>query len=130
MSRPRKPTAHLELVGAFKKDPQRRREGEPVSDESAIPHLKLTENGRLAFDFLVETAVPGVLQKMDSAYLALTAEALGRVWYGGESVTMADLQRAGQMLVRLGMTPTERSKVVVAKKAEKNPYAKFLRHEP
>ena len=124
MSRPRKPTANLELVGAFKRNPNRKREGEPVSDESATAPKTLSENGRKAWDFMVETAVPGVLQKMDSAYLALTAEALGECWYG-EKPSIPDLQRVGNMLVRLGMTPTERSKVVVAKKKTENPFAKF-----
>ena len=124
MGRPRKPTANLELVGAFKKDPQRKREGEPVSDEYAVPHPELSENGQKAFAFLVDTAVPGVLQKMDSAYLALTCEALGEVWYGGDK-SIINLHRAGQMLCRLGMTPTERSKVVVAKKDKPNVFAQL-----
>ena len=121
MGRPRKPTAHLELVGAFKKNPQRTREGEPVSDESALPHPEMSENGRKAFAFLMETAVPGVLQKMDSAYLALTCELLGDIWHGGNRNT-ADYKKAADMLAKLGMTPTERSKVVVAKKEKPNKF--------
>lgn len=123
--RPRKPTAHLELVGAFKKNPDRKREGEPVSDESAVPHENLSKEGKKAFAFLVDTAVPGVLQKMDSAYLALTAEMLGAIWYGEGAASGADIKRAADMLVRLGMTPTERSKVVVAKKDKPNVFAQL-----
>ena len=123
--RPRKPTANLELVGAFKKNPNRKREGEPVSDESAVPHENLSENGRKAFTFLVDTAVPGVLQKMDSAYLALTAEALGAIWYGGDTPSITELQKAGTMLVRLGMTPTERSRVIVSKPEKKSKFADY-----
>ena len=96
-----------------------------MSDEAAVPHPKLSDNGQLAFQFLLDTAVPGVLQKMDSAFVALTAEALGEIWYGADKPSILDLHRAGQLLVRLGMTPTERSRVVVAKKDKPNPFAGF-----
>jgi len=119
MSRPRKPTSHLELVGAFDKNPQRRREGEPVSDESAIAPDVLSDDAKKVWAFLIDTAVPGVLQKQDSAFLALACEAVARVWYGTD-VSMTEIKDAGGMLVRLGLTPTERSKVVVPKKDKPN----------
>ena len=125
MARPRKPTAHLELVGAFKHDPQRKREGEPVSDDPAMPHPSLSENGQKAFQFLLDTAVPGVLQKQDSAFVALAAEVLGQIWHGEDKPSIMDMHRAGQLLVRLGRTPTERSRVVVAKKDKPNPFSAF-----
>ena len=113
MAGPRKPTAQLELVGAFKKNPQRKREHEPQCDEAAIlPPYPLDEHDQICWDFLIETAVPGVLTKMDSAYLALCAHELAKCWFTGKG----NSQKAGAMLVRLGMTPTERSRVIVAKK--------------
>ena len=124
MARPKKPTAHLELVGAFKKDPQRKRESEPVCDEPpVIPDDTLTEDGRRAWDFLVETAVPGVLTGMDSAYLALCANALGKVW-ADKDCTITDMKNAGLMLGKLGMTPSDRSNVVVPKKKD-NAFDKY-----
>ena len=96
-----------------------------MSDDPAIPHPQLSENGQKAFQFLLDTAVPGVLQKQDSAMVSMTAEVLGEIWYGEDKPSILDMHRAGQLLVRLGMTPTERSRVVVAKKDKPNPFAAF-----
>jgi len=124
MARPKKPTAHLELVGAFKKNPQRARDSEPVCDQlPVIPDKTLTEDGRRAWDFLIETAVPGVLTGMDSAYLTLAANALGRIWAHPES-SISDMKQVGMMLGKLGMTPSDRSNVVVPRKKESE-FAKF-----
>jgi len=76
-----------------------------------LPPCPLDDDERTCWDFLLETAVPGVLTKMDSAYLALCSKALAQAWYKD-----GDPQKAGNMLVRLGMTPTERSRVIVARK--------------
>jgi hypothetical protein len=114
--RPRKPTAHLRLAGSFEKDPQRERPDEPVCEEPPQLHDELSENGRKAWDFLVKTAADGVLTRMDSAYLALVAEALGDVWYGEDKPTVDMRYKAGNMLGRLGFTPSDRSKIVVPRK--------------
>ena len=90
----------------------------------------LSARGRRVWRFLVKTSAEGVLGSMDSAYLALCCEAVARCWYpeeGEKPATMADLQRAGNMLVRLGFTPTERSKIVVPKKQEKSVFDQFKR---
>ena len=124
MARPRKPTAHLELVGAFERNPNRTRDEEPQSDEPVkMPH-DLSDAGRHAWEFLCECAVPGVLTKMDSSYLALASEALGAVW-SNEKATIADMHKVGMMLGKMGMTPSDRSNVVVAKKKQDNPFDEF-----
>ena len=124
MARPPKPTAHLRLAGAFEKDPQRDRPDEPQCDEPPQLHAELSENGRKAWDFLVATAVDGVLTRMDSSYLTLVSEALGEIWYGSEKPTVDALYKAGNMLGRLGMTPSDRSKIVVPRK-EKDQGSKY-----
>lgn len=124
MGRPRKPTAHLELVGAFDKNPQRKRDGEPVCDEDVIlPPFALDEGAQEAWDFLTRTTVPGVLTMMDSAYLAITARCLAAAWKGEVDVTNS--HKVGAMLGKLGMTPSDRSKVVVPKEKKANPFAAY-----
>ena len=124
MARPRKPTAQLEIVGAFKKDPQRKRDAEPQCNEPArMPHDRIDEPVKEAWDFLVSTAVPGVLTAMDSASLLLCARCLSEVWDGEVNIT--DSQKVNVMLGKLGMTPSERSKVIVPKKKEDNPYTAY-----
>ena len=117
MARPKKPTAHLELVGAFKKNPNRARDTEPVCNAPVIIPPQLSENGKKAWDFIVGNAVPGVLTAMDSAYLGLCAESLAHCWWG-EKVTITDRRTVGAMLGKMGMTPSERSGVVVPKKED------------
>lgn len=124
MGRPRKPTAHLELVGAFAKNPQRTRDSEPVCDEDVVmPPADLSEDALEAWNFLVSCSVPGVLTKMDSSYLALCARALSVTWKG--EIDVAALHKVGTMLGKLGMTPSERSKVVVARKEKPNPFSAY-----
>ena len=124
MARPRKPTSHLELVGAFKKNPNRQRNSEPVCEESIMkPPIKLDGDALEAWDFLVECAVPGVLTKMDSTYLVLVAKAVAKAWKGDSKID--EMYKAGNMLGKLGMTPSDRSKVIVPRKKEVNPYAAY-----
>ena len=124
MARPRKPTAHLKLADSFKVHPERERPDEPQCDEPPQIHATLSENGRKAWDFLVMTAVDGVLTRMDSSYLTLVAEALGEIWYGDGKPTVDMLYKAGNMLGRLGMTPSDRSKIVVPRQ-EKDQGSKY-----
>ena len=63
--------------------------------------------------FLIGSAVPGVLTTMDSAYLLLCARCLSEVWAGEVNITNS--HRVGLMLGKLGMTPSDRSQVVVPK---------------
>ena len=122
MGRPRKPTAHLRLIGAFEKSPQRKRDDEPVCLEcvGAAPD-RLTHYQVEAWDYLVESAEAGALTKMDRAYLKLCAMALASVWYwnqsggadGANPLSPHSLKSVGDMLGKLGMTPAERSRVVI-----------------
>ena len=126
MARPRKPTAQLELVGAFKKNPQRSRGNEPVSNEDVLlPPFPLDDDAMEAWEFLVAHSAPGVLTGMDSAFLAITARCLGAVWKGDVNVT--DSAKVGAMLGKLGMTPSERSRVVVPKKETPSVFAAYKR---
>lgn len=125
MAGPRKPTAHLELVGAFKKDPQRRRHHEPQCDEDVMhPPVELSENELRVWDFLCECTVPGVLTKLDSSCLAVTCKALAHVWWG-ENVKVSEMKTAVDLLGKMGMTPADRSKVVVPKQEKANPFSAF-----
>ena len=93
--RPRKPTQHLTLVDAFKKNPQRAREEEPACHEPVgDPPERLTPSQIEAWNYLADSAVPGVLTRMDRAYLELCARALAVVWYpDGEPVQMIPLEQ-------------------------------------
>ena len=124
MARPRKPTSQLELVGAFKKNPQRSRNSEPECDEAVIqPPFELDADALVAWNFMVDCAVPGILTRIDSAYLALVAKAVAKAWQPDAKID--EMYKAGNMLGKLGMTPSDRSKVIVPRKKEVNPYAAY-----
>jgi len=130
----KKPTAHLELVGAFKKDPQRKRDSEPVCKAPVGKAPKrLTKDQREAWNYLVDSAkdVPGVLTRLDRAFLELCAIGLAGVWTydpannNSRPLSANALSTVGNMLSKLGMTPVDRSNVVVPKAENKDEYGDF-----
>jgi hypothetical protein len=68
--------------------------------------------------------VDGVLTRMDAAYLILCARCLSAVWKS-KVINVTDMSKVGVMLGKMGMTPSERSGVVVPKKKEENPFASY-----
>lgn len=115
----RKPTAILEASGAYKHDPRRRRHGEPDSGRGVGPAPEwLAQDARAIWDEIVADCAPGVWQSGDRGFLAALSELLARfrrdpTGFGTKSMT----QLLG-MLARAGMTPADRSKVVVGKSDE------------
>ncbi len=121
MGRNRKPTKYLELTDAFRKNPKRRRESEPVCDEPVGPTpARLTDHQAEAWNYLVDSAadVPGVLTRLDRAYLELCSIALAGVWEynAGENkkpISVHALKTVGSMLGNLGMSPSDRTRLTV-----------------
>ena len=137
MGRTRKPTEHLELIGAFKKDPNRRRDPAPVSEDSiGEPPSVLNDEQRAAWDFLVDTAPPGLLTRMDAAYLSLCAMALAHVTnydpaeHNGKPLSAAALANVSRMLTKLGMTPVDRHNVTIDKPQGTGRFAKYKTDNP
>jgi phage terminase small subunit len=128
MARPRKPTNVLELKGAFKKDPQRgaSRENEPeAAGEIGDPPERLTEFERECWRDLVSLCHAGVLCAADRLFVEYGARVLAQL----RSATEIDPKlgiRFETVCARLGMTPSDRSKVQAVKpKEDENPFAKF-----
>lgn len=104
MARPRKPTNVLELTGAFKKDPQRRREdAEPVGELTAPPaHI----NGAVlhAWKEIAKYAPRDVLTNSDRLSLELAANLLAQFRNDPLDFPAAKLVRLEAMLGKFGMT--------------------------
>ena len=125
MSRPRTPTAVLDARGAFKKDPQRKREGEPVvKDPIGSPPEELTPEQLKGWQMFVERAPMGVLTSADwpAVYMASI------LWAG----FMADpdfpagkLSRLEALMGKFGLTPSDRAKLNIPKPKEENPFAQL-----
>lgn len=128
MARPRKPTNVLELKGAFKKDPGRgaARANEPeAAGEIGEPPARLSEFERECWVELVSSAHAGVLCAADRLFVEYGARVLAQL----RNQTDIDPKlgiRFETVCARLGMTPSDRSKVQLLKPKENaNPYEEF-----
>lgn len=127
MARPRKPTNVLELKGAFKHDPSRgrERENEPAPKAGIgppPPHLAADE--QKVWDEIVGLAPVGVFGDCDRMHVEVTARLMALLRRVGiEAIDPAKLNRLDAMLGKLGMNPSDRSKVkVIGGGKSRNPF--------
>lgn len=120
MPRPRTPTNVLALKGAFDKDPQRRREAEPVPTGGigqCPDHIS-----RLApiWDEIVSDAPPGVLGNCDRISLETLTRFVHEMRTDWENMATTRISQMRLLFAQFGMTPSDRSKVSVPKGKGKN----------
>ncbi len=123
LGRPPKPTAILELVGAFKKDPARakNRAEEPKPDKklTARPPAHLPESIAACWREIVRKLPPGVAFESDSVALEQFARDLADARRRGWALD----PKEGAMMYRhyaaFGMTPADRTRIRVAPAAAK-----------
>lgn len=125
--RPRTPTNVLELRGAFKQHPERRRDraAEPKPEEEVgdCP-ARLGDAVAEAWDYIRGCVPVGVLTCMDRVVVTQAAVLLADLWRAPSEFTSASHARLTVALSQMGMTPAARSKVAVPKRPdEDNPYA-------
>ena len=111
MPAPRKPTNVLELKGAFRRNPKRKRaRGNEPPPNGAIGRVPghLSEEERNAWRQIVRDAPPGVLCKADRLAVESAARCLAILRETDSLRWAAELRH---WLVRLGMTPADRSRV-------------------
>src|SRR5690349_4947352 len=117
----RKPTAVLQLSGAFKHNPARaaERENEPEPKAGIGPapsSLSIPEAE--AWDYLVGIAPVGVLGDSDRAHLELAARLLAYSrTISIDKIDVSKLNRLTALLGLMGLNPVDRSKVKVGGKA-------------
>ena len=115
MGRNRTPTNVLELRGAFKKNPQRRREDPEVEGDLGDAPAHFDEARVLAWQEIVGMAPVGVLTKADRIAIEMLSDLLVRyresMTPAGERFTSADRRDMLAMLARFGMTAADRSRV-------------------
>jgi hypothetical protein len=149
MARPRKPSAILELNGAFQHDPQRRRPNEPIDvrpigyapkrlPPEALPFWKeliemlpgpiLTFRDRWAVELAARLMCKAVTRPSMAEILALAEEAeldAGdlKQLVKQQEISSAELSTLRSLLASLGMTPADRSKLSVPTEKPKNRFA-------
>lgn len=130
MARPRTPSNILELHGAFRKDPQRRRKDAEGSAPFEIdPPTHLAKSVVPAWHYIVARLPKIALANCDEVAVECAATCLAGMWALGEMAALhpnfgklsAELR---QWLGQLGMTPQARTKIAaVAEKPAGNPFA-------
>ena len=124
MARPRKPTAVLDARGAFKKDPQRKRHGEPiVKTPIGEAPADFNELQRAAYRQIMEQAPPGVLTSADTVTVEALANLLALFRSDRANFPIPAYGRMQSLLGTLGMTPADRSKLSIAPIQSENPFA-------
>jgi phage terminase small subunit len=132
MARPRKPTAALELNGAFKKNKSRTRVdprttgplGPPPSDFRPDEKDRWREIARIAPLGVLTNADRGIVELCARLWAILKKDGFDRRY--GLTNSQSALLR--ECFSKLGMTPSDRAKVAVSpepEKPEENPYAEF-----
>lgn len=132
MARPRKPTAALELNGAFKKNKGRTRVdprttgplGPPPSDFSPAEKDRWREIARIAPEGVLANAERGVVELCCKLWAVLRKDGVG----GRYGLNTGQGALLLQCFSKLGMTPSDRAKVAVSPETEKpeaNPYQEF-----
>lgn len=123
----RKPTALLELSGAFDKNPQRKRTAEPNSGRGVGPAPGyLTEGQQEIWDEIVGNCAAGVFQSGDRLVLESLVVLVSEFRADPPSFGGRRYQQLVTLLSRCGMTPADRSRVTVpSAPQEKVGLAKF-----
>ena len=125
MGKPITPNSILEFKGAFKKDPQRRRAGEPKPNtELGAPPKRWKGNDRKAWLEIVAQCTAGVLTGMDLAALEVVAGAFGWLWDNAEA-SVTDRKAVLMMLGKFGMTPSDRAGLAVPPKPKRGDFDEF-----
>lgn len=126
MSRPRKPTADLELRGAFRKNPQRRRKDPETAGPLGEPPAGWAPELKAVWYELAENAPLQVLRVRDRWLVELAC----RLKYQERTdpdMSSAKLALLLNCLSRMGMTPSDASKVHAPKEKQESPFSKFAR---
>ena len=130
MPTPRKPSNVLQMNGAFDKNPDRKRarKDEPVPTAPlGDPPLRLTDEEKAAWHEVVSIAPPGVLMNSDRIAMEILSVLLAQFRANPLDFQPTRLSRLESMIVKMGLTPSDRSRVIAAPKESDNPFAAIRR---
>jgi hypothetical protein len=111
MGRPRKPTAVLELTGAFRKDPQRKRTEPPTTGPLGDPPEHFTAEQDAMWHELASVCPPGVLTRSDRCLVEIAVVLMLQFRKQGAHMSSSDFNQLVSVLSRMGMRPADRSRV-------------------
>ena len=120
MPRPATPTNVLELRGAYQNHPERKkqRKHEPEITPLSAPPKNLSVDERKIWREIIKRVPEGVIGDSDGIALETLTKLVYIMRHDFDGMTAAQLNKLETMLGRFGMTPSDRTKIVV-KKEEK-----------
>ena len=107
-----------------KKNPDRKREGEPIPHgELGPPPDHMSDNAAAAWHEIAHYAPPGVLWVSDRLHLEITACLLAEYREDPQRFPSGKLGVLNSCLGKMGFTPSSRASLSVPQRPEDNPYA-------
>ena len=126
MTKRKTPTRILEMRGSFKKDPQRRREGEPkVTDSLSAPPDDFTPAETKAWHMIASKAPMGVLTDADWPSVVMAAILWAEFRAEPAAFNTARVTRLHRMLGDFGLNPSDRAGMSIPKPKTENPFDQF-----
>ncbi len=126
MGKPRKPSAILEVNGAFKKNPNRRRNNEPKIDKPVgKPPVYFDKEQVKMWNEIKASLVDGVALFSDKFSLELLCNTLVQYRRDPFTFTAADKSQLKAMLSHFGMSPSTRANIEIVQPKEHNPFDDF-----
>lgn len=121
---PRKPRALRELQGTLKDHPGRQNHNEPIPTRGAgEPPLSLNEFEREIWAEIIGISYHGVIGEADRMALEMMCRLVAEMRLDFSEMTAAKITQLSNLLARFGMTPSDRTKIVVPKKEKSNTFA-------
>jgi phage terminase small subunit len=123
MGAPRKPSALKAIQGTDKQNPERTNKNEPVPVRGIGPnHSSLDEYEAAIWDEVVGISYAGVLGEADRIALEMMCRLIAEMRLDFVEMTAAKITQLSQLLGRFGMTPSDRTKIVIPKGKAQNPF--------
>jgi phage terminase small subunit len=129
MARPRKPTALLEVRGAFITHPERKRTGEPIAEgEARKPPFVKGVAARLWAEYAPLVAAMGILKRVDSFNFGMWCCLAAEFQKNPDRMDTSRIAQLRQIGERFGLDAGARAKLSVtqAQKSE-DPAEKYFR---
>lgn len=125
MGRPAKPTAVLELVGAYKKNPQRKRKSEPKPAQGIGKFIEGPVDLSSIWDEVVAQTVPGVMTMSDRLALEMVCRLMAEIRSKPDEISVGKVTALCNLLGRFGLTPADRAKVTVPEEEKEDEWDGF-----
>lgn len=119
----RKPTALKRIQGTDRDHKSRQNPDEPTPARGIGPaHKALTKYEKEIWDEIVGISYKGVLGEADRIALEMMCRLVAEMRLDFVEMTAAKITQLSQLIGRFGMTPSDRTKIVVPKEQNKNPF--------